>query len=83
MKNNSKLSEAGQQYAAAYKAHYTARDLHEALNLYKGVIAAHPNTKEAEYAKSQIQNIVNAAVPGEECLDVQMDLASALFEKVD
>jgi hypothetical protein len=77
------LTEAGQQYAAAYATHYTTKDLREALTLYKGVMAAHPKTKEAEYSRSQIQNIVNAVVPKKELLDAQVDLALAQLEHGD
>jgi hypothetical protein len=77
------LTEAAQQYAEAHAAHYTAKDLREALRLYRGVIAAHPNTQEAGYSQSQIQNIVNAVVPKQELLDAQVDLALAHFEHED
>ncbi|MEJ2240223.1 MAG: hypothetical protein P8X82_18185 [Gemmatimonadales bacterium] len=77
------VAEAGQQYAAAYAAHYTTKDLREALRLYRGVMAAHPNTQEAGYSQSQIQNIVNAVVPRQELLDAQVDLALAHFDHED
>jgi hypothetical protein len=77
MRNDTGLNEAGRQYAAAYEAHYTTKDLHEALELYRGVIVAHPKTQEAEYSRSQIQNIVNAVVPKQELFDAQVDLAMA------
>ena len=77
------VAEAGRQYAAAYAAHYSTKDLREALRLYRGVIAAHPNTQEAGYSQSQIQNIVNAVVPRQELLDVQVDLALARIEHED
>jgi len=83
MRNDTGFTEAGQQYAAAYAAHYKTKDLHEALELYKGVMAAHPNTREAEYSRSQIQNIVNAVVPKQELFDAQVDLALAHFEHGD
>jgi hypothetical protein len=83
MRNDTGFTEAGQQYATAYAAHYTTKDLHEALELYKGVMAAHPNTREAEYSRSQIQNIVNAVVPKQELFDAQVDLALAHLEHGD
>jgi len=83
MRNGILFTEAGQQYAVAYAAHYTTKDLPEALELYKGVMAAHPNTREAEYSRSQIQNIVNAVVPKQEIFDAQVDLALAHFEHRD
>ena len=66
---------AGQQYAAAYAAHYETKDLGEALELYRGVMEAHPDTPQAEYARSQVQNIVKAVVPKRELFDTHMKLA--------
>ena len=77
------VAEAGRQYAAAYAAHYTTKDLREALRLYRDVMAAHPNTQEAGYSQSQIRNIVNAVVPRQELLDAQVDLALAHFDQED
>ncbi|MBN2293594.1 MAG: hypothetical protein JXM70_14285 [Pirellulales bacterium] len=79
MKNNIELAESGQQYAAAYAAHYTGRDLPRALQLYREVMASHPGTREEGYARSQIQNIVNSVVPKQELLDAQIELAVAHF----
>jgi hypothetical protein len=42
MKKTAKKTEAGQQYAAAHEAHYTAKDLGEALKQYRAVMNAHP-----------------------------------------
>ena len=75
MRNETELAEAGKQYAEAYAAHYTTKDLHEALDLYKGVMAAHPDTDEAKYSRSQIQNIVNTVVPKQVLFDAQVELA--------
>jgi hypothetical protein len=83
MRNDTGPTEVGLQYAAAYAAHYTAKDLHEAFMLYRGVMAAHPKSLEAEYSRSQIQNIVNAVVPKQELFDAQVDLALAQFEHGD
>ena len=69
------LTEAGKQYAEAYASHYTTKDLHEALELYKAIMAEHPNTKEAEYSRTQIQNIVQSVVPKQRLLDTQVELA--------
>jgi hypothetical protein len=82
MINNIELTEAGRQYAAAYEIHYGSKNLRKAFELYKKILTDHPDTKEAGYAKSQIQNIVNTIVPKEERLDSQMDLAAAIFENV-
>ena len=83
MRNRTGLTKAGQQYATAYAAHYTTKDLPEALELYRGVMAAYPNTQEAKYSRSQIQNIVNVVVPEQELFDAQVDLALARFEHGD
>jgi hypothetical protein len=77
MRNDTELTEAGRQYAAAYAAHYTGRDLRLAVQLYMQVIASHPSGKEAGYSRMQVQNIVNAVVPKQELLDAQTELALA------
>ena len=81
MSTNTKQIEAARQYATAYEIHYAHKNMGEAFKLYKEILTAYPDTKEAGYAKSQIQNIVNAVVPKEESLRVQMDLAAAAFER--
>jgi hypothetical protein len=73
------LTETGRDYAAAYAAHYTDHDLPKALQLYLKVISVHAGTKEAGYARSQAQNIINATVPDQELLDAQVELAVAHF----
>lgn len=83
MRNDTVLTEAGKQYAAAYDTQYAVENLHEALVLYRNIIATHPNTKEAEYSRSQIQNIVNAVIPKQVLFDTQVDLALAHFEYRD
>jgi hypothetical protein len=80
MRNNNELTDAGREYAAAYAAHYTAHDLPLALQLYKKVLASHPNAQEADYSRMQVQNIVNAVVPKQELLDAQMELVFGYFE---
>jgi hypothetical protein len=81
MKNNTKPTEAGQQYAAAHEAHYATKDLVEALGLYKGVMAEHPNSQEAEYSRTQIHNIVKSVVPEQKLLDAQVELTLANLEQ--
>ena len=73
--------EAGQQYAAAYEAHYTTKDIHKAFTLYEDIMAAHPDTKEAGYSRSQVQNIVNAVVPKKKIMDSLMELARIHFDQ--
>ena len=81
MLNDTELTEAGRQYAAAYASHYTGRDLPVALQLYKKVMASHPSTPEAGYSRAQVQNIVNTVVPKQELLDAQIELAVAHLER--
>ena len=81
MINNTKLTEAGQQYATAYDAHYTMKDMYKAFKLYGRIIAAHPDTHEAGYSRSQVQNIVNAVVPKQKVMDALVELASTHFEQ--
>ncbi len=80
MSDDSALTEAAREYAAAYAAHYSERDLAMALQLYKKIIASHASTPEAGYSRTQVQNIVNAVVPEQELLDAQMELALARLE---
>jgi hypothetical protein len=79
MRNDTRLTEAGRQYAEAYAAHYTGRDLPVALQLYRKVMASHPDAQEAGYSRTQVQNIVNTVVSKQELLDAQIELAVAHF----
>ena len=80
MTNDTKLAAAGRQYAAAYDAQYTGRDLPGALRLYMKVVASYPGTQEAGYSCTQVQNIVNAVVPKQELVDAQIGLAISHLE---
>jgi hypothetical protein len=75
MKKEMVLGATGRQYAAAYEAHYTTKDLGEALLRYKGITVESPDSVEAGYCRMQIQNIMNAVVPKEELADAQWHLA--------
>jgi hypothetical protein len=81
MINDTIPTEAGQQYAAAYDAHYTTKDMYKAFKLYGRIIAAHPDTYEAGYSRSQVQNIVNAVVPKQKVMDALVELALTHFEQ--
>jgi hypothetical protein len=81
MINNTILTEAGQQYATAYAAHYTTKDMYKAFKLYGRIIAAHPDTHEAGYSRSQVQTIVNAVVPKQKVMDALVELALTHFEQ--
>lgn len=81
MRHENEPTEAGRQYATAYAAHYSARDLPLALRLYQGLVASHLSAVEAGYARAQIQNIVNTVVPKQDLLDAQMKLLPAQFHR--
>ncbi len=79
MRNDTGLTEARRQYAAAHAAHYKTKDLREALEFYKGIVAAHPDTQEAGYSRSQIHNIIKEVVPEQELFEAQVGMAMAHF----
>jgi hypothetical protein len=81
MRKKDDLTEVGRQYAEAYAAHYTGDDLPVALQLYRKVVASHPDTLEAGYARTQVHNIVTAVVPRQELLDADVQLALARLEQ--
>ena len=80
MKNETDRTEASRQYAAAYATHYTEHDLPLALQLYRKLMASHPDDPEAAYSRMQTQNIINAVVPERVLLDAQLELVLAHFE---
>ena len=73
-------TEASQQYSKAHTAHYTTKNLHEALELYQGVMVAHPGSREAADSRTQIKNIAQSVIPKQELLDVQIKLTLARLE---
>jgi len=75
MKKVIQKTKVGLLYATAHAAHYRAKDLPEALQLYRDVIRAYPDTLESGYARSQIQNIVSDVVPKQALFDAQVELA--------
>jgi hypothetical protein len=80
MKLNTEVTSAGQQYAAAYAAHYSERNVPLALQLYGKLVASCPGAPEAEYSRMQVHNIVNAVVPKQTVLESEIKLALAHFE---
>jgi len=80
MSTETSLAQAGKQYAEAHTAHYTMKNLRKALELYKEVMAEYPNSKEAVYSRTQIQNIVKNVVPKQSLLDAQVELALTCLE---
>ena len=83
MRNDTLVTEVGQQYVAAHAAHYGSKDLREALTLYKALVAVHPDTKEAGYSRSQIQNIAKGVVSDQTLSDAHVDVAMAHLEHGD
>ena len=74
---------AQQQYAAAYTAHYSTKDLRLALQLYGEIITADPDGREAEWSRAQIQNVVKEVVPRSELLADEVKLALARLARAD
>jgi len=81
MRDNKLSTEVSRQYASAYDAHYTAKAIHKAFALYEHIIADHPDTREAGYSRSQVQNIVNAVVPKKKIMDSLLELARIHFDQ--
>ena len=71
---------ASRAYDKAHAAHYATKDLRNALGLYEGVLADYPDKQEADYSRSQMQNIVNGVVPKDDLLAAQVELALARLE---
>jgi hypothetical protein len=71
------------QYAEAYELHYTSKDLHSALLFYKEIIASSPDSKEAGYSRSQIQNIIRDVVPRNVLYSTQLNLAMTYVQHED
>ena len=56
-------SPSEQLYQRAYSVHYDDRDFEAALSLYREVIATFPDSVEAGYSRSQIENIEKSLNP--------------------
>jgi predicted translin family RNA/ssDNA-binding protein len=82
MSNETEENNSVQQYALAYGLHYDSEDLKQAFEQYKHILQAFPDTREAGYARSQIQHIVNATVPKQILLESQMKLATAALDQI-
>ena len=77
----SATGEAARDYAMAYDAHYSRRDLASAIHLYRKLMASHASSPEAGYSVSQIQNIAKSIVPARDLLDAQAELALACLQQ--
>ena len=82
MGDDGATEEAARDYAVAYAAHYSQRDLVRALHLYKKLIASHASARQAGYSRSQIRNIVKVVVPEQELLDAEVELALGCLEQL-
>lgn len=81
MRDDTNQEKAVLNYAAAHAAHYKAKDLNTALELYSGVMTSHPDTPEAGYSRTQIQNIAKSVVPRQALLDAEKQLIRVHLEK--
>ena len=81
MRKETEPDELAERYAEAHLTHYGEKDLREALELYRAIIASHPDSQEAAYSRAQVQNIVNQVVPKQELFDAQVALAVACFDR--
>lgn len=77
MSHSTSPTEAAVDYAAAYAAHYSQRDLPLALRLYQELMAFHAGAREVGYSRAQIRNIVDVVVPEADLLHAQIGLALA------
>jgi len=73
-------TESREQYDVAHAMHYKTKNLQSALRLYQEIIATYPESLEAKYSRSQIQNIVISTIPAKELFDAQVEMALAKFE---
>jgi hypothetical protein len=81
MESRNNIAVADQNYTKAHDMHYKTKDLPEAFKLYRNIIADYPETKEAGYSLSQVQNIMNAVVPKQEVMDAFAALTLGHFEQ--
>lgn len=81
MISNNSVKEVGKQYTKAHDAHYKTKDMPKAFQLYRDIIADHPDAKEAGYSLSQVHNIVNSVVPKQEVMDALVAMTLDHFEQ--
>jgi hypothetical protein len=80
MRNDTRSSGPDRRYAAAHELHYGAKNLQEALQLYKEILLKDVGTPEAGFARSQIHNIVKSVVPDQALFDAGVQLAHQHFQ---
>ena len=83
MTNETTTTKAGQDYLAAHSAHYKDKNLQVALGFYEDIMKEHPDTHEAEYSRTQIQNIAKSVVPKQELLNAEITMARAHIKRLD
>jgi hypothetical protein len=83
MSTDTALSSASLQFAEAHTTHYQERDRLGALRAYCRVIASYPSAPEAEHSRTQIRNIMSLAVPDDDGLSAQTELALRLLQAED
>jgi hypothetical protein len=76
-------AEASKQYSAAYKTHYTEQDFHLAFCQYVDLIDCYPSSLEANYARTQIENIVKVLIPDDELLSALVLLLEMKFASMN
>jgi hypothetical protein len=81
MKKEQVITEAGRKYAEAYKKHFSSKDLYGALQSYKEVVTSYPNSQEAEYSRTQIQNIMQDVVPKDVLYAAHLEMALKYVKK--
>lgn len=74
---------AAKAYTEAHSAHYTEKNLKDACRRYGSLIAEYPDSKEAQYSRSQIDNIAKSAVPASLILDELMAMIEKHLPAVD
>ena len=71
------FEKVSKQYKKAYDKQYSEKDLYAALQTYKRVVAKWPDLKEADYSRTQVQNIFREVVPKGVIFDTQLKMALA------
>ena len=75
MRPHSIPSAASQLYADAYATHYADGNLLGAFRAYENILSLHPESLEADYARTQLRNIAVLVVSPGELLAAQMEHA--------
>ena len=66
-------------YAQAYRVHDSTSDLAQAFALYRDLIEAHPDSREAAYARVQIENILKTSLTRETILSAHIGILERHF----